>query len=290
VSGTDALCLAGDVALNSVLNGKVLEQTPFKTMYIQPAANDAGAGLGAAFYVHNQVLGGARTFVMNDAYLGPAFGVGRCRMALEEAGVTFGELGHEESIERTARALAQGKIVGWFQGRMELGPQALGNRSILVDPRRNDVKEILNARVKHREPFRPFALSMVEEATGRYFERGQPSPFMLQTYRLRPGAQRAIPAPTQVDGTSCVQTVRRDQNPRFYDLLRAFERHTGVPVLLNTSFNENEPICCTPEEAVETFLRSRMDVLVLGDLYAELEVPGIEARRSAEHLVARNGH
>ncbi|MDP9247451.1 MAG: carbamoyltransferase [Candidatus Dormibacteraeota bacterium] len=289
-SGSDALCLAGGVALNSVLNGKVLEQTPFRTMYIQPAANDAGSGLGAAFYVHNQVLGGARTFVMNDAYLGPAFGVGRCRLALEEAGVTFGELGYEESIERTARALAQGKVVGWFQGRMELGQQALGNRSILVDPRRDDMKEVLNARVKHREPFRPFALSILEEATGRFFERSQPSPFMLQTYRLRPGAERVIPAPTQVDGTGCVQTVRRDQNPRFYDLLRAFERHTGVPVLLNTSFNENEPICCTPEEAVETFLRSRMDVLVLGDLYAELGVPGIEARRSAEHLVARNGH
>jgi carbamoyltransferase len=290
VSGTDALCLAGGVALNCVLNGKILGQTPFRHLYIQPAANDAGTSVGAAYHVYHQTLGNRRSFVMNHAYFGPSFGVERCRLALEEAGVTYSDFTYDDAIERTARALAEGKIVGWFQGKMELGPRALGNRSILADPRRPEMKDILNARIKHREPFRPFAPSIVEEATGRFFERSYPSPFMLQTYRVRPGAERLIPAPTHVDGTGRLQTVRPDQNPRFYDLLRAFERQTGVPVLLNTSFNENEPICCIPEEAVDTFLRSKMDVLVLGNLYAEQSTANTAATPSAEHLVARNGH
>jgi carbamoyltransferase len=172
-------------------------------------------------------------------------------------------------IARTAEALAEGKIVGWFQGRMEFGPRALGNRSILADPRRAEMKDVLNARIKHREPFRPFAPSILEEAAAKYFEEDYPSPYMLLTYRVRPEKRKVIPAPTHVDGTGRLQTVRRDQNPRYYDLIKAFGERTGVPVLLNTSFNENEPICCTPEEAVDTFLRTRMDVLVLGDLYAE---------------------
>jgi carbamoyltransferase len=290
VSRTDALCLSGGVALNCVANGKILDQTPFRHLYIQPAASDAGTSIGAAYHVYHQVLGKPRRFVMDHAYLGPSFGAERCRLALDEAGVTYSDLTYDEAIERTARALAEGKVVGWFQGKMEFGPRALGNRSILVDPRRPEMKDILNARIKHREPFRPFAPSIVEEATGRFFERSNPSPFMLQTYRVRPGTERLIPAPTHVDGTGRLQTVRREQNPRFYDLLRAFERQTGVPVLLNTSFNENEPICCIPEEAVDTFLRSRMDVLVLGNLYAEQRTADTAARPSAEHLVARNGH
>jgi carbamoyltransferase len=266
---SDALCMAGGVALNCVVNGKVLTETPFRRLYVQPAANDAGTSVGAAFHVYHHVLGRPRSFVMDHAYLGPSFTAERCQRALAAAGLSFASLSPEVLVERTAAALAEGRIVGWFQGRMEFGPRALGNRSILADPRRSEMKDVLNARIKHREPFRPFAPSILEEATGRYFDQDHPSPFMLLTYRVRPERVPEIPAPTHVDGTGRLQTVNREQNGRFHDLLQAFASRTGVPVLLNTSFNENEPICCTPEEAVDTFLRTRMDVLVLGDLYAE---------------------
>jgi carbamoyltransferase len=186
-----------------------------------------------------------------------------------DAGVAYAELPEPEILSQTADALADGKIVGWYQGRMEFGPRALGNRSILTDPRRAEMKDILNARIKHREPFRPFAPVVLEEATGDYFTKDHPSPFMLMTYPVRPDKIDEIPAPTHVDGTGRLQTVRRDQNPRYYGLIHAFRERTGVPVLLNTSFNENEPICCTPEEAVETFRRTKMDVLVLGDRFVE---------------------
>jgi carbamoyltransferase len=183
--------------------------------------------------------------------------------------VDYRRVSESEVIDKTTQALADGKIVGWFQGRMEFGPRALGNRSILADPRRAEMKDILNARIKHREPFRPFAPSILEEATGDYFDQSHPSPFMTLTYNVRPEKLDKIPAPTHVDGTGRLQTVRRDQNQRYYDLIKAFEVRTGVPVLLNTSFNENEPICCTPEEAVGTFTRTNMDLLVIGDFYAE---------------------
>jgi carbamoyltransferase len=267
----DALCMAGGVALNCVVNGKIFGQTPFRDLYIQAAANDAGTSVGAAYHVHHQVLGGPRGFVMNHAYLGPSFAEERCRKALERARVPYAALAGGATVERTAQALSEGKVVGWFQGGMEFGPRALGNRSILADPRRPEMKDVLNARIKHREPFRPFAPSILEGSVGEYFEGSHPSPFMLLTYRVRPQARSRIPAPTHVDGTGRLQTVNRDQNPRFYDLIAAFGRLTGVPVLLNTSFNDNEPICCTPEEAVETFQRTRMDVLVLGNLFAERE-------------------
>jgi carbamoyltransferase len=268
-TSADALCLAGGVALNCVMNGMIFEQTPFTDLFIQPAANDAGTSLGAAFYVYHHKLGNPKSFVMEHAYLGPEFSTDRCRRALEGAGVRYRALPREQVIAATADVLAASGIVGWFQGRMEFGPRALGNRSILADPRRPGMKDILNARIKHREPFRPFAPSILEEATSEYFEQDYPSPYMLLTHRVRPEKREVIPAPTHVDGTGRLQTVRRDQNPIYYDLIKAFEARTGVPVLLNTSFNENEPICCTPEEAVDTFVRTRMDVLVLGDLYAE---------------------
>jgi len=268
-TGLDDLCLAGGVALNCVANGKIFEETPFKRLYVQPAAHDGGTSLGAAFFVHNQMLDGKRSYVMDNAYLGPEFSPSACRQALENGGVKHRQPSIPELIDKTAEALAAGKIVGWFQGRMELGPRALGNRSILADPRRTDMQEILNARIKHREPFRPFAPSILEEATGDYFDQSHPSPFMTLTYRVRPEKLDEIPAPTHVDGTGRLQTVRRDQNERYYDLIKAFQARTRVPVLLNTSFNENEPICCTPEEAVETFRRTKMDVLVLGDFYVE---------------------
>src|SRR5207249_4637276 len=184
------------------------------------------------------------------------------------AGLQADQLDDDALCTRVAERIAAGDVVGWFQGRMEFGPRALGNRSIVADPRRPDMKDTLNARIKHREPFRPFAPAILEEATGDWFEDDYPSPFMLMTYDVRKDRVDAIPAPTHVDGTGRLQTVRRDQNPRYYDLIQAFGRRTGVPVLLNTSFNENEPICCTPQEAVETFVRTRMDLLALGPYVA----------------------
>lgn len=266
---TPNLCLAGGVALNCVANGRIRSDTPFENIYIQPAANDAGTSVGAAYYVHNQILGQPRGFVMEHAYWGPEVPEADARAALEAAGVTYKTLSPDETIARTAAHLADGKIVGWFQGRMEFGPRALGNRSILADPRRAEMKDILNARIKHRETFRPFAPSLLEESTGDFFDQAYPSPFMLMTYRVLPDKLEAIPAPTHVDGTGRLQTVRRDQNERYYDLIKAFGDLTDVPVLINTSFNDNEPICCRPEEAVDCFLRTKMDVLVLGDLMAE---------------------
>ena len=188
-----------------------------------------------------------------------------------------------ELLRRTAQHIADGKIVGWYQGRQEWGPRALGNRSILVDPRRAEMKDILNQRIKHREPFRPFAPSILEEATGEYFERSHPSPFMNLAYSVRPEKRSAIPAPTHVDGTGRLQTVSRDTNPRYWGLIKEFEKLTGVPVLLNTSFNENEPIVLTPRQAIDCFLRTRMDVLVLGNFLIE-KPPQIE--RPAEQIAA----
>jgi carbamoyltransferase len=268
-TGLTALCLAGGVALNCVVNGKIFDETPFTDLYIQPAAYDGGTSVGAAYHVHHAKLGAPRAFEMDHAYWGPEYPVERQRAAAEAAGLPFEELGAHKVIERAADVLADGGIVGWFQGRVEFGPRALGNRSILADPRRDDMQDILNARIKHREPFRPFAPAILEERTAEWFEKSYPSPFMLLTYPVLPEKRDLIPAPTHVDGTGRLQTVRRDQNERYYDLIRAFEDRTGVPVLLNTSFNENEPICCTPEQAVDTFIRTKMDLLVLGDLVCE---------------------
>jgi carbamoyltransferase len=206
---------------------------------------------------------------MEHASLGPEFDESTCRKAARDGGLEPIALPETELVERTAEALADGKIVGWFQGRMEFGPRALGNRSILADPRRPEMKDVLNARIKHREPFRPFAPSVLEECLGDWFEDSYPSPFMLMTHRVKAAKRQAIPAPTHIDGTGRVQTVSKEQHPLFHSLIEAFERRTGVPILLNTSFNENEPICCTPDEAVTTFLRTKMDVLVLGSLYVE---------------------
>ena len=271
----DALCLAGGVALNCVVNGKILDETPFERVYVQPAAHDGGTSIGAAYHVWHRRLGRPRGFVMDHAYWGPEFDDVRIKTALGEAGIDAAQLRERDLLDRAADALVQGRVLGWFQGRMEFGPRALGNRSILVDPRRAEMKDLLNARIKHREPFRPFAPSVLERATGDYFTRSEPSPFMLMTYPVRPEKVDEIPAPTHVDGTGRLQTVRPDQNARFHGLIEAFEARTGVPVVLNTSFNENEPICCTPEQAVDTFVRTRMDALVVGDFYADKpEEPG----------------
>jgi carbamoyltransferase len=205
---------------------------------------------------------------MEHAYWGPDFDAHQIQAALDSAGIRYQQLPTEKMLQQTADALADGEIVGWYQGRAEFGPRALGNRSILTDPRRAEMKDILNTRIKHREVFRPFAPVILEERTGDYFDKTYPSPFMLLTYNVLPTKRDEIPAPTHVDGTGRLQTVRRDQNALYYDLVSAFADRTQVPVLLNTSFNENEPICCTPEEAIDTFLKTRMDRLVMGDFVA----------------------
>ena len=269
-TGHRALCLAGGVAFNCAANGKIFDRTPFEQVYVQPAAGDAGLAVGAAYYVYHHVLGHPRTFVMEHPYWGPAYSREQIRAALERSSIASSEfqvteLPEEQLAKETAKEIAGGKIVGWFQGRAEWGPRALGNRSILADPRRAEMKDILNRRIKHREVFRPFAPSILEEATGEYFEKAYPSPFMALAYAVRPEKRKEIPAPTHVDGTGRLQTVSRSVNPRYWRLIREFANLTGVPVVLNTSFNENEPIVCQPEEAIECFLRTKMDVLVLGN-------------------------
>jgi carbamoyltransferase len=272
--GLKNLCLAGGVAFNCVANGLIFERTPFERVYIPPAAGDAGLAIGAAFHVYHQVLKQPRSFQMSHAYWGPEFTREQIRKAIEtkltsDSGVKISEYPDEEIARATAQKIADGKIVGWFQGRLEFGPRALGNRSIVVDPRRPEMKDILNSRIKHREPFRPFAPSILEERTGDYFHQSHPSPFMLMTYRVRPEKRDVIPAPTHVDGTGRLQTVNREQNPHYYRLIKAFEDLTGVPVVLNTSFNENEPVVCRPEEAIGCFLRTNMDVLSIGNYLIE---------------------
>src|SRR5262249_34877194 len=229
---------------------------------------------GAAYYIYHQVLKQPRSFAMNHAYWGPEFNLSQIRASLDarltnDDAFRVVELPTEELARETAQRIAEGKIVGWFEGRVGFGPRALGNRSIVADPRRTDMKDILNRRIKHREPFRPFAPSILEERVGDYFEHSYPSPFMLMTYRVRPEMRDQIPAPTHVDGTGRLQTVNRDQNPRYWQLIREFEKLTGVPVVLNTSFNENEPVVCRPEEAIECFLRTKMDTLAIENYLVE---------------------
>jgi carbamoyltransferase len=258
------LSLAGGVALNCAANGKILERTPFEQVFVQPAAHDAGTSIGAALHVHHQVLGEPRSFIMRHVYYGPDYDEAAFKSCLAERSVQYHRLNESELIDRTARQIAQGSVVGWFQGRMEFGPRALGNRSILADPRRLGMKDVLNSRIKYREPFRPFCPSVLAESVSEFFELSHPSPFMVMAYKIKPTQRDRIPAVTHMDGTGRLQTVEKDINPLYWNLIRRFGDLTGVPVLLNTSFNENEPIVNTPEEAIDCFLRTQMDVLVLG--------------------------
>ncbi len=284
-TGLRKLCLAGGVAFNCVTNGKIVEQTGFDEIYIQSAAGDAGLAIGAAMYVWHQTLGHSRSFVMEHSYWGPEFSENEIGSALhqrggelEAAGCHICTVPQEDALCRlTAAEIAKGRVVGWFQGRMEWGPRALGNRSILCDPRRVEMRDILNLKIKRREAFRPFAPSILEEAAGDFFIQSQASPFMLMAHSVRPEKRCQIPATTHVDGSGRLQTVNERQNPRFYKLIREFARLTRVPVLLNTSFNENEPIVCRPEEALECFLRTKMDLLVMGNFMI---------RRDSETLIA----
>jgi carbamoyltransferase len=259
------LVMAGGVALNCLVNGRIHEETPFEELWIQPAANDAGTAMGASLWIWNQVLGRPREWEMTHAFLGPAFSDAECSTALRSGGLEAKSLDDFALFEHVAKRIADGAIVGWYQGRMEFGPRALGNRSIVCDARRKEMKDVLNARIKHREPFRPFAPSVLAEATGDWFDQDQASPFMLKAYQVRSDRRDVIPAVTHADGTGRLQTVTRGTNPRYYDLIAAFGHLTGVPVVLNTSFNENEPIVMQPSEAVECFNRTKMDVLVIGN-------------------------
>jgi carbamoyltransferase len=280
-TGQKNLCLAGGCAMNSVANGKIFRNTAFEQVYIQSAAGDAGTALGAALYVWHQELDRPRDFVMAHSYWGPHFSEAEIVGAMERnisgftrslaGGARIGELSiarvddFDLLAQQTAASIANGKIVGWYQGRSEWGPRALGNRSILVDPRRAEMKDVLNSRIKRREAFRPFAPSILEERVGDYFEESYPDPFMIKVYPIKPAKRGEIPAVTHADGTGRLQTVSKAQNSRYWTLIKAFEEKTGVPVVLNTSFNENEPIVNTPDEALNCFLRTKMDRLVVGD-------------------------
>ena len=258
-TGATDLGIAGGVAYNSVMNGKILLHTPFRRLFVQPAAGDSGTAVGVCYeiYKHGEH--------MLSAYTGPEFSNEQIREALVNAKLDFQTYTDEEITKRAAQDIAAGMVVGWFQGKMEFGPRALGNRSIVVDPRRAEMKDILNDRIKKREPFRPFAPSILEERIGDYFEQTHPAPTMLMVYQVRPEKRSEIPAVTHVDGSGRLQTVSRNVNGRYYQLIADFAELTGVPVLLNTSFNENEPIVCTPDHAIDCFLKTRMDALYIGN-------------------------
>ena len=284
LTGIPNLCLAGGVALNAVANGRIRPETPFREVYVQPAAGDSGTAIGAAFSVWHQELGHPRDFVMEHAYWGPMYSEEECTAALSGAGLNGDHLDDDTLFATVAERIAAGDVVGWFQGRMELGPRALGNRSIVVDPRRHDMKDILNARIKHREPFRPFAPSILAEATGDWFEQDYLSPFMIMVYKTRADRRELIPAVNHVDDTGRLQMVERQIAPRYWRLIKEFERLTNVPIVLNTSFNENEPIVMTPRDAVETFAKTKMDVLVLGNNVVQR---GEEGRAEVSDVAAR---
>ena len=281
-TGSTRLCFAGGCAMNSVANGKIREQTGFRDVFIQPAAGDNGTALGAAFYACHHLAGHPRRFVMEHGYWGPSYDDRAIAAALDAQHAAVAEHGcaraawdDEEALDRwTAEQIAAGRVVGWYQGRMEWGSRALGNRSIVADPRRADMREIINTRIKFRERFRPFAPSVLEEALDDYFVGGVPDPFMLQVYPVRPDKRAVVPAITHVDGSGRLQTVSQRSNPRYYRLIKSFERLTGVPMVLNTSFNENEPIVLTPEQALDCFLRTHMDVIVMGRHVLERAVVG----------------
>jgi carbamoyltransferase len=263
MTGEENLCMAGGVAFNSVMNGRIFHETPFKNFFVQPAAGDAGCCLGSALMVWHQILGNPRGFVMDHAYWGPGFTNAECRAALKEAGLAFETLDDEVLLPRLAKMLADGAIIGWFNGRMELGPRALGARSFLADPRRADMREILNHKVKLREWFRPLAPSMQEEHGREVFGVEHHDPFMITVIEVAEEYKDKIPAVVHVDGTARPQMVGRQTNPRYWNLINEFKKLTGIPMLLNTSFNVQEPIVCTPQDAINTFGNANFDALVL---------------------------
>ncbi|MBC8111469.1 MAG: carbamoyltransferase [Verrucomicrobia bacterium] len=265
-TGLDNICIAGGVAQNSVANGKILRNTPFKHLYIPPAGHDAGTSIGSALYLYNHILEKERLPAMYNPYTGSRFSNDDVEKIVQTQGVAYEKLSDEAIFEQVSECLIGGGIVGWFQGRAEFGPRALGHRSILADPRRNDVKEILNLKIKRRESFRPFAPSILKEAVPDFFEQTDDVPFMEKVFVIKPEMREKIPAVTHVDGTGRLQTVDKAVEPKYYGLIEHFGRKTGIPVLVNTSFNENEPIVNTPQEALDCFLRTKMDMLVMENI------------------------
>ena len=266
------ICLAGGVVLNSVMNGKIRLETSVRNIYIHPNAGDGGTSLGSAQYVYHQLLNQPVKQSIEHAYLGLEYSDSQIKEALIKLGINeFDYLPEQELFDSTAKAISEGKVVGWFQGRMEWGPRALGSRSIVADPRRTDMKDILNERIKKREKFRPFAPSLLDSAISDYFEQDYPAPTMLMVYQVKEEKRTVLPAITHVDGSGRLQTVHKEHHPRYYGLIEAFGKLTGVPVVLNTSFNENEPVVCTPEDAIDCFLRTKMDVLAIGNYFISKE-------------------
>ncbi len=274
-TGCENLCIAGGVALNSKANGRLIYESPFKRIFIQPQAGDGGGALGAALFLYHSILGKERKFLQKHVYYGPEFSNEDIEKALKEKGINYKKMEEEKLIDYVSNALIKGKVCGWFQGRMEWGPRALGNRSILADPRIGKMKDIVNKKVKFREPFRPFAPSVLYEKAEDFFElihkeENFPYKFMLATANVKEDKREKIPAVTHKDGTARLQVVEKDINPLYYALIEKFEEKTGIPVLLNTSFNlKGEPIVCTPEDALNTFIKSGMDLLCIGNYIVE---------------------
>ena len=273
-TGLDNICIAGGVAQNSVANGKITRNTPFKNVYIPSAGHDAGISMGAALYVQHEQEDLQRQ-VIYSAYTGSHFSNAAIKEMLDNKGIKYAELADEALYNRVTDCLINGGIAGWMNGRAEFGPRALGGRSILADPRRSDAKDIINAKIKRRESFRPFAPSILQEYVGEYFEIDEPVPFMEKVFPVRKEKQALIPAVTHVDGTGRLQTVDKNISPRYYALIENFRKKTGVPILLNTSFNENEPIVNKPEEALACFLRTEMDMLVMENILIERKAGGM---------------
>ncbi len=260
-TGLENICIAGGVAQNSVANGKILEKTTFKNVYIPSAGHDAGTALGSALWLYNHILEKDRLPAIYNAYTGAKSSNEEIEACLKLQQVEYTKYNDDELLNVVSDALVNGKVIGWFQGRAEFGPRALGHRSIIVDPRRTDAKELLNSKIKRRESFRPFAPSILEEYVSEYFEKTDKVPFMEKVYPIRKEKHGEIPAVTHVDGTGRLQTV--EKGDRYYDLIERFRQKTGTPILLNTSFNENEPIVNTPKEALDCYLRTEMDMLVM---------------------------
>lgn len=276
------LCMTGGVAMNSVANGKITQQTPFENVYIPAGAADNGTSFGAAFYVWNRILGEPRTFVQDHAYWGCESSAEECAKAILEVGLPCEALAEETLVERTVQLMLDGMVVGWFQGKMEFGARALGSRSLIADPRRTDMRDIINLRIKLREKFRPFAPSILEEEVGEWFEIDEPTPYMEKVFPIRNEKHKLIPAVTHVDGSGRLQSVSKRTNPLYHALISKFFEKTGVPIVLNTSLNENEPVVRLPREAISCFLRTDMDVLVLGPHVINRHAPNFP-----EHLRKR---
>jgi len=283
-TGMENLCMSGGVALNCVANGRVIRETPFKELFIQPAAGDAGGAVGVASYIYHHILKNPRKFVWKHAFLGPEYSMEEIRSYLEKIGAPYHELKREELFKTVARLINEQHVIGWFQGRMEFGPRALGNRSIIADARNPANKDTVNLKIKFRESFRPFAPTVLEEHCPDYFELDRPSPYMLLVAQVRED-NRTIPSVTHVDGSARIQTINREENPLYYDLIHEFYRLTGCPVIINTSFNvRGEPIVCTPQDAFACFMRTRMDYLVMANILLDKKEMGeLEKRLDFSH-------